>query len=126
MIEWLKKYRSIIITVLVCAGFTVYCYGCQPKVESLNSSDRRVGRVELQMELAHIIEIAELRMASLDQQERIRSLLMENALILTRGDPLNPVGLITAIAAIYGISQGGQNITNAVRNKRKKRSLNNG
>ncbi|GAH82099.1 unnamed protein product, partial [marine sediment metagenome] len=38
--------------------------------------------------------------------------------------PLNPVGIITAIAAVYGAAQGSKNIKQGVKNARAKRKNN--
>ncbi|GAH62920.1 unnamed protein product, partial [marine sediment metagenome] len=46
--------------------------------------------------------------------------------ILVQGQPFNPLGLITGVAAIYGLTQGSSNITKVVKNKVKKRKVNNG
>jgi len=122
MLQWIKTHLTIIITILVCAAFFFYCWGCEPKVRSLISTDRLINRQELQLELDQFITMAQIRMADLDKQEELRGIILQNALILVQGQPYNPVGIITAIAAIYGISQGGHNIKTVI----KKRKVNNG
>lgn len=122
MLQWIKKNLSIIITVLVCIGFFIYCYGCEPKVASLTDRHTFINRQELQLELDQFITMAQIRMADLDKQEELRGIILQNALILVQGQPYNPLGIITAIAAIYGIKQGGTNITKVI----KKRKVTNG
>lgn len=122
MLEWFRKNSSIIITGLVCIGFLFYCYGCEAKVKSLSDRGVLINRQELQLELDQFITMAQIRMADLDKQEELRGIILQNALILVQGQPYNPFGIITAIAAIYGIKQGGCNITKVV----KKRKANNG
>lgn len=126
MLNWIKKHSITIVAFLVTGGFLLYLYGCEPKVESLNSKGYMISRLELQEELDHIIATAQIRFANLDQQDRIRNLIMQNALILARGQPFNPVGLITGFAALYGIGQAGSKVTKTVNNVRKKRKVNNG
>jgi len=101
-------------------------YGCEVKTHSLTGSNKLVNRQELQLELDQIIGLAELRMADLDQQEKFRAIILQNALILVQGQPFNPLGLLSAVAAIYGVAQGSSNITKVVKNKRNKRKVNNG
>ena len=125
MLQWIKKHTTILITVLACVGFTIYCYGCEPKVASLTNRSRLINRQELQLELDQFITMAQIRMVDLDKQDQLRAIVLQNALILVQGQPLNPVGLITAIAAVYGISQGGHNVKTAVQTARKKRKGNN-
>lgn len=126
MWEWIKEHKTVIITAIATIGFLIYCYGCEPKVRSLIDSRELVNRQELQLELDQIMGIAELRLLSLDQQERFRAIILQNALVLVQGQPLNPVGIITAIAGIYGIMQGSRNVTKVVKNGIKKRKANNG
>ncbi len=126
MLIWFKKHRTIIITVLVSVGFCFYCYGCEAKVKSLTDNSQLVNRQELQLELDQIITMAQIRLANLDQQEQFKSIVLQNALILVQGQPLNPLGLLSAIAAIYGITQGSSTITKVVKTKVKKKRESNG
>jgi len=126
MLAWIKKYSSVVMTVLVTVGLLVYIYGCQAKTPSLTKPEKLVNRQELQLELDQIIGLAQLRMADLDQQEEFRAIILQNALILVQGQPFNPLGIISAVAAIYGVAQGSSNITKVVKNKRNKRKENNG
>lgn len=124
MIKWLKENKPIVFTIIVTVLMIFYIVGCEPKVKSLNNNQQLVTRQELQFELESILRTAELRMAQLDQQERIRQLVLQNALLTIQGTTFNPVGLITAIAALYGIGQAGCNITKTV--KKIKGKVNNG
>ena len=126
VIQWLKKNSSILITFLVTFGLLIYLYGCEPKTESLISNGRKVDRQELQLELNQIIEFAQLRMVDLDKQEQLRAVILQNALILVQGQPFNPLGLITAVASVYGVTQAGRNVTKVVKTAKAKRKENNG
>jgi len=117
MLQWIKNHSGILITSLITIGLLVWLYGCEPKTQSLVASNQLVNRQELQLELDQLIGLAQLRMADLDKQEQLRAVILQNALILVQGEPFNPVGLITAIAAIYGIAQGGVNISKVVKGK---------
>ena len=123
---WIKEHKSFLTGVLVSVGFLFYCYGCEPEVPSLNNRLQMINRQELQLELDQLIGMAQLRMVDLDKQEELRAIVLQNALILVQGQPLNPLGLITALAGIYGVMQGGSNITKVVKNGVKKRKVNNG
>ena len=125
MVLWLKEHKSFLIILSVTVGFLFYCYGCEPKTRSLIDAGRRVNRQELQLELDQLIGLAQLRMVDLDKQEQFRAIILQNATILVQGNPLNPVGIISAIAAIYGITQGSCNITKVVKSKVTKRKVNN-
>ncbi|GAH68726.1 unnamed protein product [marine sediment metagenome] len=126
MLEWFKKHTTILVTTLTCIAFMLYCYGCEPKVRSLIDRDQLINRQELQLELDQFIGMAQLRMADLDKQDNLRAIILQNALILVQGQPFNPLGILTAIASVYGITQAGKNVTNVVKTVRNKGKLNNG
>lgn len=124
--EWIRKKSNIIITVLACIAFLFYCFACESKTGSLIDRTRRVNRQELQLELNQFIGRAQIGMVDLDKQDQIRALILQNALVLVQGQPANPIGILTGIAAIYGITQGGSNITKVVKDKCNKKKANNG
>lgn len=126
MLLWLKKHQSIIISLLVTVGICIYLTACEPKVKSLNKVNHLVTRAELQVEFDNIIDKFELRMIALDKQERLRELIMQNALLIAQGQPFNPVGILTGLAAIYGAIQGGTNVSKRVKLRYKKGKADNG
>ncbi len=126
MYKWLIKHKAIIITILVTIAMILYLYGCESKVKTLNGTGERVNRQELQLELETYIATAKIRLASLDKQDEFRSIVLQNALILVQGQPFNPIGIISGMAAIYGIAQGSSNITQAVKTKRRRKEYSNG
>ena len=123
---WIKKQWTIIFTALVTVGIVLFVYGCEPKTPSLIDMNRLINRQELQLELDQIIGLAQMRMVDLDKQEQFRAVILQNALILVKGQPYNPLGIITAIAGIYGVMQGSRNVTNVVKTGLNKRKRNNG
>jgi len=126
MLQWIKKHIPLLTTSLVTVGVLIFIYGCEPKVSSLWRKGTLVNRQELQLELDQLLGLAQLRMADLDKQEQLRGLIVRNALILVQGQPFNPVGIILGIASIYGVMQGGCNVTKVVKTKLDKRKANNG
>lgn len=128
MIDLIKKHWVLIVTISITMVIVIYLYGCEPKVKSLNATRLMVTRAELQLELEHIINTANLRMIDLDKQDRLRSLIVQNALVLVQGQPLNPLGLITAMAAVYGLGSVGSGVNRVVKKVKLKRvsEVNNG
>jgi hypothetical protein len=126
MLLWIKKHSPVLITALIISFVLLYIYGCEPKTPSLISINKQVNRQELQLELDQLIGLAQLRMVDLDKQDALRTVILQNALILVQGQPFNPLGLLTGIAAIYGVTQGGNNVSKVVKNLRNKRKVNNG
>jgi len=126
MYEWIKKHLPLLTTISVTIGILIFIYACEPKVQSLYREGTEVNRQELQLELDQFITLAQLRVADLDKQEQLRAVILQNALILVQGQPFNPVGLITGIAALYGITQGASNVGKVVKTAKAKRKANNG
>lgn len=124
MLKWLSKNKYKILTWCVTGFVLFYMSACEPKVRSLNNTKRFVGRAELQAELNHIIDTADIRFASLDRQDKLRAIVLNNALIVMQGQPFNPVGLITAMLSVYGVTQAATKTTGAIKNARAKRANN--
>ena len=122
----MKNYISAGITFLVTAGILLFIYGCPSKTTSLLHNDRQVTREELQLELETIITTAKFRLADIKRQDEFKSLLIENAMIILDGQPFNPLGLLTGVAAIYGIASGGYQIGGSVKRKVKNGKVKNG
>ncbi len=125
MLRWLQKHTTIIITTLITIGVCIYIYGCESTTTSLLNHKQSINRQELQLELDQIIGLAQLRMIDLDKQDQFRSIILQNALILIQGQPLNPFGIISAFAGVYGLSQASNKITKTIKNGLKKRKVNN-
>lgn len=110
--NWPKTLAIVLLT-----AFLFWGHACQPTVKSLIHPDQKVTRPELQIELDTIIATAEFRMADLDRQEAFRDVIFKNALLMVEGGSLNPVGIITLLAGIYGITRGGSDIVKKVKKK---------
>jgi len=122
--EYLKNKSTIILIVCVTIGFLFYAYSCEPKVTSLFDKKRTITRQELQLELDQLLALADIKMAELEKQEKIRGIILQNALILVQGQPFNPAGLITAIASTYGIIAAATKTKEVVKNAKRKRNNN--
>lgn len=110
MWDWIKKHIPIVVTILFAIPLIFYQEGCEPTVKSIIDDNKLVTRAELNVELERIVQEAALRNADLDKQEEVRKIILQNALLLASGQPLNPVGIITGLAAIYGIGSGVQSV----------------
>lgn len=124
MYEWLKKNRRSLIVYVITIGTLIFIYACEPRVRSLNESQRFVNRAELEAEFNAYIDKYDLRFASLDRQDKIRAIILNNAMIVVQGQPFNPIGLLTAMLSVYGITQAAKNTTGAIQNVKRKRTSN--
>ncbi len=126
MVTWLKNHWPSLVALLFGVFMLYYGYGCESRTQSLNHEGKQVTRQELQMELKTIVSLAEIRNLDLDKQDRIRTIILDNALILIEGNQVNPFGILTGILGLYGFSQGTKNVTEVVKKTVKKRKVNNG
>lgn len=110
--NWPKTIAILVLTALLFWG-----YSCQPETKSLIYAGEKVTRPELQIELDTIIATAEIRMADLNQQEAFRDLIFKNALIVVETGTMNPAGIITLLAGLYGITRGAKDIRDRVKKK---------
>lgn len=108
--NWPKTVAILILTALLFWG-----YGCPARVTSLLDSNKKVTRPELQVELDSLIATAEFRMADLDQQEAFRDIIFKNALLMVEGGTLNPIGIATMLAGLYGVTRGAKDIKDRIK-----------
>lgn len=111
-INWPRTCSLIILTTLLFWG-----WGCPARVPSLITNGKKVTRPELQIELDTIIATAEFRMAKLDQQDQFRDIIFKNAMLMIEGGTLNPIGIITLLAGLYGVTRGAKDIRDRVKKK---------
>lgn len=110
--NWPKLIAIVLLTAFLFWGFS-----CPSQVTSLIDPQKKITRPELQIELDSIIATAEYRLASLDRQDQFRDVIFKNAMLMVEGGALNPVGIITLLAGIYGVTRGGSDIVKKVKKK---------
>jgi len=110
--NWPKTIAIIALTAILFWG-----YGCPPKTDSILVDGKKVTMAELQIELDSIIATAEYRVADLKKQQEFRDIIYNNALLMVQGGTLNPVGVATMLAGLYGLTRGGQDLAKKVKKK---------
>lgn len=113
--QTLTKLLPYIATVF----FMMFIYSCQPKVESILHPEKQVTREGLQLELDIIEAQIAARTADIERQEQLREVIFNNALLLAQGATLNPAGILTALAGIYGVGAAGRDIKRKISNTKK-------
>lgn len=110
--NWPKAISIIVLTALLFWG-----YGCPARVPSLITDGKKVTRPELQIELDTIVATAEFRLTELDRQDQFRDIIFKNAMLMIEGGALNPVGIITLLAGLYGVTRGAKDLKDRVKKK---------
>lgn len=95
-----------IIAVILVIGLFGWLYGCTSQVASVLEPNKKVSRAELQLEADYIIGQIEVKMADLDKQDAIKTLLLEQAAIFSQTGTFNPTGLMNACVSIGAIAFG--------------------
>jgi len=101
-----KKFNggaAEIISLFFVAGVIFYAYGCESKVPSVLYPNLQVTRAELAAEIDSYLALAEIRFTSLDQQDRFKQLLFEQAVLIASGGTINVLGLLTTVGTLFGI-----------------------
>lgn len=122
MLAWFKKNKRMIIVYAVTIGVAIFLYACESQVRSLDGTRKLVTREQLTAELNAYIDRADIKFASLDRQDKFRQLVINNAMLVVQGNTLNPMGILTGLMGIYGLSQAAKNTTGAIKNVRAKRA----
>jgi len=102
----IKENLPFLIASIAALALLVFAYGCQPQTTSLIDPTEKVTRSELDWEIETLLAKSKIRLADLERQEELRSLLFEQTFIIAETGTVNPLGLITALMAIMGIGAG--------------------
>lgn len=100
----LKEYTALIIPIAVAIVLCIYAYGCEPKTRSLLDPRNQVTGLELKMEMESLIAQLQLREIDLERKMYIRDIILQQGLIITQTGAVNPIGIITSILAILGVT----------------------
>jgi len=114
--------RYKIVTTFLVAIVLVFIYACSPQVRSLKDPANMVNRNELRIELDSLIATAEQRFADLDRQDEIRQTLFEHTALWASTGTINPMGLILALGALFGVGATADNIRARIEKKKTRSS----
>lgn len=105
----IEKWPTI-LALVICVGLTYYAFGCQPTTTSLIDPAKKITGEELAIEFESLIAQHRIRLEDLERQEQIRDILFRQSLILAQGGSVNPAGLVTTLAAIFGVGVTVENV----------------
>lgn len=103
------------IAIILLTAFLFWGWACPSSVPSLIVEGKKVTRPELQIEMDTITATAKFRLSQLDQRDAFRNLVFENAFAMAKGNGINPVGIMTLLAGLYGVTRGVQDVKNRVK-----------
>jgi len=106
----LKDNGFLIIAVSLIPVVVAFFYGCQSTVKSVRYPDQRVNRPQLENEIQNYLNEAQNRFDELDQHERIKNLLLEQAFTIAETGTVNPVALLTTFGSLLGMGAIADNV----------------
>lgn len=111
-----ERYQTI--SVIIAATMLLWFYGCESTCPSLLDPSAKVNRTGLQMELDIIVARAEAGIADMDKQDRLKDMILQQAIAAGQAGTVNPLALITSIATILGIGAGADNVRKRIEIKK--------
>lgn len=98
------------VAVVICCFLLLWTFSCESRVRSLTDADQKITRSELDSELDFLISQAEIRYAELNKQDAIKKTVYDSAMLWAQSGSINPLGIITSLAAILGIGAAVDNV----------------
>lgn len=116
MTTYLKNHWLQCVLVGLTAALMIWAGGCPPRTPSPIDPSKQMTLPQLNVELEHLVKLYELAEADIREQQRIRTLILSNALLIAESGTINPLGLLTAAAGAYGLASAS---TSAVKRIKK-------
>lgn len=102
MKTFLKNSWPKITAIFFAVFLLVWAAGCPATVSSPLDSNTRLTRAELQIELNTLLAKYQHKITTLDQEERLRKLILQNALVIAQAGTVNPLSILTTLLGFYG------------------------
>lgn len=99
----IRHNPAIAIALAIGVVLVVWIYGCQSSTQSLLVADKKVSAMVFAGEVETLLSRAEIGFHDLERQDKIKQLLLEQALLFAEGNTINPVGAITTALGVLGI-----------------------
>ena len=105
----IRHNQCLATAAVVCIALACWIYGCQSRVQSIKTPEKKVTRPELKIELDALLAEAKLKFEDLNRQDAFKSQLFEYATLMAEGSSVNPVGVAVSLFGILGIGAVADN-----------------
>ena len=105
----IRHNQCLATAAVVCIALACWIYGCQSRVQSMKTPEKKVIRSELQIEVDALLAEAELKFEDLDRQDAFKRQLFEYGMVMVEGSSVNPVGVAVSLFGILGIGAVADN-----------------
>ena len=108
----IKENVTMFLTFMIIGLLVFYAYGCQPSTNSLLDRSKKVDRMTLVSEMDILLAKYEAGIKDLDTQDKIRSIIFQQGLIVAQGGVLNPSGLLITLLGVFGVGVSVDDLKN--------------
>lgn len=115
MSNFIKQHWPHLISLSLALLFIAYALGCEPRARSPLDPTQKLTRAELQVQMEYLINQFDLRLHDIDKQEQLRNFILQNALAIGQAGTVNPLSILTTIAAFYGVGSAGNAVRKGVK-----------
>lgn len=96
-----KTFTIFAVFFVICGLF--YFYGCEAKTPSLIDPAMRVTRRELESEIALLNSRISIRIEGLDNQDKLKKMLLDQASFVAAGGTFNPIGALNSLISVLAV-----------------------
>jgi high-affinity Fe2+/Pb2+ permease len=116
----LRHYRNSAVAVIITVVISIWLIGCQSKTASLIDPSEKITRETLENEFGYLAKKVETnldnlqleyqrRLEDLQRQDEIKRAITEASAAVAQSGTINPLGIVTLLAAIMGIGSIADN-----------------
>ena len=105
----IRHNQCLATAAVLCIALVCWIYGCQSRVQSMKTPEKKVTRPELKIEVDALLAEVKLKFEELNRQDAFKRQLFEYATVVAEGNSVNPVGVAVSLFGILGIGAVADN-----------------
>lgn len=101
--SFIRHNSGIVIGGILTCLVLIWTFGCESQVASITNPSMLVTRAELDLEVDHFLQTAEIRYTDLDRQDEFKRTFFAMAINFMQGGQINPIAVALTIGNLLGI-----------------------
>jgi len=113
--KWIRHNQAMAIGMILALILSLWFFGCESRTQSLVNPTLKVTEGELNIEytselakleseLSALKATTEVRLQDLRRQDSFKQALYNNAILIAEGNNPNPLGILSLIGTLFGLS----------------------
>jgi len=113
--KWIRHNQAMAIGMILALILSLWFFGCESRTQSLVNPTLKVTEGELNIEytselakleseLSALKATTEVRLQDLHRQDSFKQALYNNAILIAEGNNPNPLGILSLIGTLFGLS----------------------